>query len=113
MIVYDVTNRDSFKNVEMWMGEADKYAVADVNRLLIGNKIDVAADRQVTTAEGAALAKKLKVKFVETSAKDSVNVQEAFKTMAGEMLTRMTKKQTPKPLSSSSSKTSNAHQRSK
>jgi Ras-related protein Rab-1A len=92
MIVYDVTDRDSFKAVEMWMGEVDKFAAPTVSRLLIGNKCDLNNERKVPVEEGQALAKKLGIKFVETSAKMAMAVSDAFKTMTQEMHTRINKK---------------------
>jgi Ras-related protein Rab-1A len=92
MVVYDLTDPESFKSVEMWMGEIDKFAAAGVSKLLIGNKLDMAADRKVSTEEGAALAKKYNIKFLETSAKSSTNVLDAFKTMTEEMHARISKK---------------------
>ena len=52
MIVYDITDRESFKSVDNWMSEVDKFASQNVNKLLIGNKIDLTSDREVTYEEG-------------------------------------------------------------
>ncbi len=94
MIVYDITDPESFKAVEMWMGEIEKFAAAGVSKLLIGNKLDMAGERKVSTEQGAALAKHYGIKFLETSAKSATNVLEAFKTMTGEMYNRVAKKNT-------------------
>ena len=94
MIVYDITDPESFKSVEMWMGEIDKFAAAGVSKLLIGNKLDMATERRVSTEQGAALAKHYGIKFLETSAKSAANVLEAFKTMTQEMYGRVAKKNT-------------------
>jgi len=56
MIVYDITDRDSFDNVRTWMQEIDKYAQENVIRVLIGNKADIDDKRKVTTKEGKELA---------------------------------------------------------
>jgi Ras-related protein Rab-1A len=39
--VYDVTNQDSFNNVEQWIREVDRYAAEDIEKVLIGNKNDL------------------------------------------------------------------------
>ena len=52
IVVYDVTEPDSFRNVQQWMQEIDRYAVEGVNKLLVGNKIDMTAKRQVATDTG-------------------------------------------------------------
>lgn len=98
MIVYDITDRDSFSAVEMWMGEVDKFAAPTVNRLLIGNKCDLTSERKVSMEEGQALAKKHGLKFIETSAKNTANVIEAFKVMTGEMHSRILKKPAAKAM---------------
>jgi Ras-related protein Rab-1A len=45
--VYDVTDQASFENVQSWLGEIDKYAGDNVNKLLVGNKSDLATKRVV------------------------------------------------------------------
>ncbi len=92
MVVYDVTDPASFKSVEMWMEEVEKFAVPGVCRMLIGNKCDLESERKVSAEDGAALAKRYGVRFVETSARIDTNVMEAFKTMAGEMHARASRK---------------------
>ena len=91
MIVYDITDEESFKAVEMWVGEINKFAVPGVSKLLIGNKIDMATDRKVSKEQGESLAKHYGIKFLETSAKDSTNVLESFQTMTQEMFNRNNK----------------------
>ena len=41
IIVYDITDRKSFKEVENWLAEAEKYASEDVSKILVGNKNDL------------------------------------------------------------------------
>ena len=90
VIVYDITDRDSFESVKNWMVEIDKYAQENVNKLLIGNKCDLTSKRQVAHEEGAELAKQLRIEFLETSAKEVTNVENLFKNMAESILTRIT-----------------------
>jgi len=52
VIVYDVTDRDSFEAVKNWIGEIDKYSDEKVFKFLVGNKCDLADRRQVSTEEG-------------------------------------------------------------
>lgn len=84
--MYDVTNRDSFTHVKSWLAEANKHAPPDFCKMLIGNKTD-RPDRQVTRAEGQALADELGMPFAETSAKTADGVDIAFATMAEQLLT--------------------------
>lgn len=46
-VVYDVTDMESFNNVKQWLNEIDRYASDNVNKLLVGNKCDLAANRAV------------------------------------------------------------------
>jgi len=52
MIVYDITDKQTFRAVEGWMSEVEKYASANVQILLIGNKSDAEELRQVSYDEG-------------------------------------------------------------
>jgi Ras-related protein Rab-1A len=89
IIVYDITDRESFDNVKQWLNEIDKYACENVNKLLVGNKNDLEAKRQVDYEEAKAFADERGIPFLETSAKNSTNVTEAFETMASIIKQRM------------------------
>lgn len=78
MVVYDVTDRDSFEHVKNWMADVDKFAKEGVLRVLVGNKCDLDHKRQVSYDNGKELAEKYGIKFMETSAKDTVNIDELF-----------------------------------
>ncbi|MES1918668.1 hypothetical protein MHBO_000603, partial [Bonamia ostreae] len=72
-IVYDVTSRDSFESVEMWIEEIKKGTDKRPELWLIGNKVDVKS-REVETEEGRNKAKTNKMHFIETSAKTGENI---------------------------------------
>jgi len=82
ILVYDITDEQSFKDLENWLSEVEKHASANVVRLLVGNKCDLEKDRKVTYEQGEKLAKQLGIKFLETSAKNSTNVEETFLSLA-------------------------------
>ncbi|GFY94683.1 ras-related small GTP-binding family protein [Actinidia rufa] len=88
-IVYDVTDMESFNNVKQWLNEIDRYANDSVCKLLVGNKCDLVENKVVDTQTAKAFADELGIPFLETSAKDSINVEQAFLTMAGEIKKRM------------------------
>jgi len=76
MVVYDVSNLDSFGNVRRWLQEIEQNC-DDVVRILVGNKCD-APDKKVTSDEGQALASQMDIPFFETSAKDNLNIETVF-----------------------------------
>ena len=79
LLVYDVTERLTFVNVEKWLKELHQKAEPGCVIMLVGNKLDLAEDRRaVTTKEGQTFAEKNGLFFIETSAKDATNVEAAF-----------------------------------
>ncbi|VDO81142.1 unnamed protein product [Heligmosomoides polygyrus] len=89
IVVYDITDQESFNNVKQWLQEIDRYACENVNKLLVGNKCDLTAKRAVETTAAKEYADQLGIPFLETSAKSSTNVEQAFLTMAAEIKSRM------------------------
>merc|ERR1711879_355759 len=88
MVVYDVTDRDSFHHARGWLQEIEKYAKPGTCRMLIGNKCDLTTKRAVSRDEGQELADELGLHFFETSARDSHNIEQSFQILAKEVLTR-------------------------
>ena len=86
MMVYDITDLESFQNLNSWLIEIEKNASKNVYKILIGNKNDMEKDRKVTFEQGKEFASQYGMKFFETSAKESTNVQEAFVAMTKEII---------------------------
>ncbi|ORZ22243.1 GTP-binding protein ypt1 [Absidia repens] len=82
IVVYDVTDPDSFNNIKLWLNEIGRYASEGVNKLLIGNKNDLTDQKVIQTEQLKELSDTLGIPFLETSAKESVNVEKAFLSMA-------------------------------
>ncbi|KAL4542280.1 hypothetical protein Ndes2526B_g09248 [Nannochloris sp. 'desiccata'] len=82
VIVYDVTNRPSFLNIQRWVEEVRAERGADVIIVLVGNKTDLVDKRQVSIEEGDAKARELNVMFIETSAKAGFNIKALFRKIA-------------------------------
>uniref|UniRef100_A0A0N5AYT2 Ras family protein n=1 Tax=Syphacia muris TaxID=451379 RepID=A0A0N5AYT2_9BILA len=78
LLVYDVSNRESFVHVRDWLAQIQEYARKTVLITLVGNKVDLANDRKVKYEEAKHLAKTYNISFIETSAKTGHNVQETF-----------------------------------
>ena len=78
LVVYDITERKSFDNLNSWLIEIEKNGNKNVYKLLIGNKSDLEDQRQISKEEGKEFAEINGMKFFETSAKENFQVQEAF-----------------------------------
>lgn len=125
-VVYDVTDQESFNNVKQWLNEIDRYASENVNKLLVGNKCDLTANKVVSSETAKvilnfvvlflltsveilpfvllsnvlksvpfffflsfqAFADEIGIPFMETSAKNATNVEQAFMAMAAEIKNR-------------------------
>eukprot|EP01130_Rhizamoeba_saxonica_P000340 TRINITY_DN1030_c0_g3_i1.p1 TRINITY_DN1030_c0_g3~~TRINITY_DN1030_c0_g3_i1.p1 ORF type:complete len:202 (-),score=57.70 TRINITY_DN1030_c0_g3_i1:94-699(-) len=82
IVVFDVTNGDSFENVKKWLQEIERYAADDVQRVLVGNKCDMENDRQVTESDARDFSDMLAIPYLEASAKSCQNVEDVFFTVA-------------------------------
>lgn len=87
--MYDVTDEDSFKNIRNWIKNIENHAADNVEKLLVGNKCDMVGEKVVEKSQGSALAEEYGIPFFETSAKNNINVVEAFNTIANEVLMKM------------------------
>ena len=90
ILVYDVTNRNSFRNIGMWLTDIRNHSDNSIHFLLVGNKIDIADNRVITQEEASRYARKEGLFFMEVSAKSNVNqcVNKAFHILFEEILKR-------------------------
>jgi len=90
VLVYDVTRRLTFQNIEKWLNDMWSHSGRDqkVPVVLLANKIDLREEgaEAVSTEEGKSLATKLGIKFLETSAKSGTGVEEAFDELGKQIL---------------------------
>lgn len=82
VVVYDITNLNSFQQTSKWIDDVRTERGSDVIIMLVGNKTDLADKRQITIEEGEQRAKELSVMFIETSAKTGYNVKQLFRRVA-------------------------------
>lgn len=92
MLVYDITNEKSFENIKNWIRNIEENASADVEKMLLGNKCELNDKRQVTKEKGEQLAIEYGIKFIETSAKASIHVEDAFFILARDIKAKTEKK---------------------
>lgn len=83
MLVFDITNSKSFENLCKWLDDVKEYGPKDINIILVGNKLDLKFERQVSFEEAMKLAEKYDVPYIEVSALSGKNIPEIF-----EMLTK-------------------------
>ena len=96
-IVFDITNRDSFEKVKEWYEELNELiGETNIPIVLVGNKVDLAEQRVVSTTEGEDLAKSLStngIEYIETSALTGDNVKDAFELIAYHYIIKSKKKE--------------------
>ena len=78
MVIYDITKYKTFESVFKWKEELKQYAEDGIMVMLVGNKTDLKKLREVKKEEAALFAEQNEMAFIETSALDSTNVDEAF-----------------------------------
>ncbi|KAJ6230759.1 ras-related protein rab11 [Anaeramoeba flamelloides] len=93
LLVYSVTERQSFINLKNWLTELRENSPKDITVMLIGNKIDLADNREVLTHEGTNFAEENNLNFIETSAKDATNVEYAFLSILTDIFEKDKKKE--------------------
>jgi Ras-related protein Rab-1A len=81
ILVYDVTSKKTFTNLQQWLVEVNEFTIGEVPKLLVGNKSDLVDRRQVEEATAAQFAAERNMAYIETSAIDTANIREAFLTL--------------------------------
>lgn len=76
--MYDITRKATFENVKKWLRELREFGKPDMVVVLVGNKCDLGQNREVDEEEGREFSEKEGLCFMETSALENVNVEEAF-----------------------------------
>eukprot|EP00127_Corallochytrium_limacisporum_P000883 Clim_evm16s29 gene=Clim_evmTU16s29 len=98
LLVYDITNAQSFENIKNWVRNIEAHASEEVEKMILGNKCDMEDKREVPKERGEKIAGEYGAKFLETSAKNNINVEEAFMTIARDIKKKMDLKAVqPKP----------------
>ena len=85
ILMYDITNRDSFEHVTVWINNIREIC-SQIPIILVGNKCDLEEERIVTEEEGREIAENNKMNFLEASGKNGTNVKETFYLLAEEII---------------------------
>jgi Ras-related protein Rab-1A len=90
VMVYDITDKESFDDLtSRWLPDIEQCSDSNVLKLVVGNKSDLSEQRAVVKSDAEAFCQKLgSVRFLETSAKNTTNVDEIFTTLAKEFVAR-------------------------
>jgi len=89
LIVYDVTDEKSFEGLRYWLKNIQENAPENVDRVIVGNKCDLVEKRVISTNAGKEFAESQHLKFFETSAKESIGVEDAFMELANQVKIRV------------------------
>ena len=81
LLVFDLTNNKSFNNIKKWINEVENNSDHKTKKILVGNKVDMKDNIQVSQNDIDNLCKKKKIKYIEVSGKNNTNVSEAFETL--------------------------------
>jgi Ras-related protein Rab-6A len=79
ILVYDITRKDSFLHIPSWINELSNVKIEDIIFALVGNKIDLNEQREVSINEGEKFAEENNFIFEEVSAKTGENFEELFR----------------------------------
>ncbi|XP_062603440.1 ras-related protein Rab-1A-like [Saccostrea cucullata] len=85
LVVYDITDKESFQNVSKWLEDVENYSNKRVYKVLVGNKADLQPKRVVNYTEAKNFADQHNIPVIETSAKTSNNVEQLFESMASHL----------------------------
>ncbi|XP_066534063.1 ras-related protein Rab-3A-like [Hoplias malabaricus] len=89
ILMYDITNEDSFNSVQDWSTQIKTYSWDNAQVLLVGNKCDMEQERVVISDRGKQLADQLGFEFFEASAKDNTNVKQTFERLVDVICDKM------------------------
>ncbi|XP_010576296.1 PREDICTED: ras-related protein Rab-17 [Haliaeetus leucocephalus] len=94
LLIYDITNKETLNKAKLWLRDLEKeFLPNEIVIALVGNKMDLAAEREVATQEGEEFARTKGLLFIETSAKSSQQVNDIFMAIAQELLQREQEKE--------------------
>lgn len=86
ILVYDVSDFLSFQNLSQWIKEIERYSSENITKLLVGNKSDLVDQRKISFEQGKDFADILNLDFIETSARNSQNINQTFLTLTKKII---------------------------
>jgi small GTP-binding protein len=93
ILVFDITNKSTFERISYWLDELNqKKDLKELALVLVGNKIDLKDNRQVSSEEAQSFAKQNNIKYFETSAQENIGIDEVMKYIVGEWVSIIKKR---------------------
>ena len=86
ILVFDITDRKSFDQLPRWLKDARMEADPHCTVILVGNKIDLAENRVVSKEEAENFAKQQELNYIETSAAENTNIEQAFLKVGADLI---------------------------
>lgn len=110
ILLYDITDRETFENLRRWISEIRQHASEDIKIMLVGNKKDLENDRKVSVDEGKKFAKEHELAFLESSAKNGDLVIACFETVIRQIFKQQLEKDESKKIVTSSKEKQTVHE---
>ena len=96
LLLYDITDRESFENLNSWLIDIEKNTKKDVCKILVGTNCDLEDERKVTYQEGKEFATSNEMRFIEVSVENNINVNEAFDILLEDIMNKISNKKEKK-----------------
>ena len=81
IIVYDITDRNSFAHIKDWLDDVNKYTDDNPLKIIVGNKIDLIKDKQINNNDMKTMTAQTGIEIIECSAKDSIKINDLMEIM--------------------------------
>ena len=96
LLLYNITDRESFESLNSWLIDIEKNTKKDVCKILVGTNCDLEDERKVTYQEGKEFATSNEMRFIEVSVENNINVNEAFDILLEDIMNKISNKKEKK-----------------
>jgi len=86
IIVYDITDRNSFAHIKDWLDDVNKYTDDNPLKIIVGNKIDLIKDKQISNNDMKTMTAQTGIEIIECSAKDSIKINDLMEILTKKLI---------------------------